>query len=210
MSCTQTTKRKRDDSGAFVVSKRIAGLSTAKGIHTYANGSFVISNDLNKIVYVSQDFVCATIVIGGNMDDNTSEGYQDGRNSLFSRPSGLAADRNGNVLVADKCNHCIRRIHKDSGKVNTMAGCGQSGFHNAKQRLATFNRPEDVVVLLDGSLAVSDSLNHCVRVTSPNGRVWTLCGGPEPGLLDATGDMARFDRPSGLAVTRDGHVLVIS
>eukprot|EP00959_Pyramimonas_sp_CCMP1952_P274697 5742410-Pyramimonas_sp.AAC.2 len=39
-------------------------------------------------------------------------GYRDGEgsNALFSEPNGVAVDRAGNVIVADSCNNCIRKI----------------------------------------------------------------------------------------------------
>jgi hypothetical protein len=77
-------------------------------------------------------------------------------------------------------------------------------------RLASFKGPEDVAVLLDGSLVLSDTGNHCLRVMNPSGNVWTLCGDGEAGCLDGVGNAAKFDQPIGLAVTRDGNVLVIS
>jgi hypothetical protein len=122
----------------------------------------------------------------------------------------VATDRKGNVLVIDKNNNSIRQIYKDSGRATTLAGCGQPGFHNAQTRLASFKGPEDVVVLLDGSLVLSDTGNHCLRVVSLSGNVRTLCGDGEAGCRDGVGDAAKFDHPIGLAVTRDGNVLVIS
>jgi len=210
MSCTQLLKRKRDACGGpFVVTKNMPGLDRILGLHTNADGSFVITNDDNKIIVVSQNFTYMHSVIGGA---NTHfAGYMDGdwSNSMFNRPSGVATDQKGNVVVIDQYNNSIRQIFKDSGRATTLAGCGQPGFRNAKTRLVSFRHPEDVVVLFDGSLVVSDTLNHCLRVMSPNGSVWTLCGDGEAGCLDGVGTGAKFDTPIGLAVTRDGNVLVI-
>ena len=211
MSYTQLLKRKRGACGGpYVVTKRMPGLDTILGVHTIADGSFVITNDDNKIIVVSQNFTYTTTVIGGSTI--AFAGYMDGDNlnSMFNRPMGVATDRKGNVLVVDKFNHSIRKIFKDTGRATTMAGSGVSGFDNAKKRLATFSGPEDVVVMFDGSLVVSDTHNHCLRVMNPNGNVWTLCGDGEIGCLDGVGSAARFDRPIGLAVTRDNNVLVIS
>jgi hypothetical protein len=123
MSCTQLLKRKRDVCvGPFVVTKRMPGLDTILGIHTNADGSFVITNDENKIIVVSQNFTYTyTVIVGAN---TVFAGYMDGdwSNSMFNRPSGVATDRKGNVLVIDQYNNSIRKIFKDSGRVTTMTG----------------------------------------------------------------------------------------
>jgi DNA-binding beta-propeller fold protein YncE len=46
----------------------------------------------------------------------------------FNEPYGIALDNAGNIYVADRHNHCVRRIDGSSGIVTTFAGNGSSGF----------------------------------------------------------------------------------
>jgi hypothetical protein len=201
-------KRKSTCSGPYVVTKTIPGLSATAGLHTTANGDIFTTNDLNKILHVTSDFAYSAAVIGGA--NNAFEGYQDGEGptSRFSGPSGIITDRQGNVLVADSGNHCIRKICKESGWVSTKAGCGLTGKDNGNGALAGFHCPVALALLPDGCVAVSDQENHCLRVISPAGHVWTLCGGPDADYVDGVGIAAKFNRPMGLAVDRDGNLLV--
>jgi sugar lactone lactonase YvrE len=65
----------------------------------------------------------ATLLAG-----DTEPGYVDGMGAKarFNHPTGLAVDAQGNVFVADRGNHLIRRV-SPQGEVTTVAG--QPGLH---------------------------------------------------------------------------------
>jgi DNA-binding beta-propeller fold protein YncE len=46
----------------------------------------------------------------------------------FNEPYGIAVDDAANIYVADRHNHCVRRIDGSSGIVTSFAGNGSSGF----------------------------------------------------------------------------------
>ncbi len=48
--------------------------------------------------------------------------------AAFNEPYGIALDRGGNIYVADRHNHCVRRIDAASGIVTTFAGNGSAGY----------------------------------------------------------------------------------
>lgn len=56
--------------------------------------------------------------------------YKDGPGEVagFSRPRATVLDRNGDILVADSLNHCIRRLCVRTGVVSTVAGTGREGY----------------------------------------------------------------------------------
>ena len=89
-----------------------------------------------------------------------SKGTQD----AFWGYGGIAVDDNGNVIMADDHNHCIRVITAD-GVSYTLAG-GSEGAADGQGRPATFLNPLDVAVDGDGNVVVADD-NHCIRLITP-------------------------------------------
>ncbi len=100
-----------------------------------------------------------------------------GDKARFSRPTGVAVDRMGNVYVADNENHAIRKI-TPAGFVSTLAGSlGQSGFADGEAAAARFAYPADLALDSGGNLFVVDALNKAVRKVTPDGAVTTLAKG---------------------------------
>ncbi|MFY0601660.1 MAG: hypothetical protein JXR03_18445 [Cyclobacteriaceae bacterium] len=100
-----------------------------------------------------------------------TSGLRDGNRSqaLFNYPSGIAIDDNDNIYVADRRNHCIRKI-ASFGVVSTIAGDGVGGYKDGKSSEARFLHPERVAVNASGdNIFISDSGNHCIRkITFPD------------------------------------------
>jgi RNase P/RNase MRP subunit p29 len=111
-------------------------------------------------------------------------GLKDGEgiSARFKGISGLTVDRASNVVVADYLSHAIRKVTKAGAVVSTLAGNGEKGFADGQGAEARFNCPHSVVVAANGDLIVSDLLNHCLRVVTPE--------------------------PDGLAMDPEGNVLV--
>ena len=86
----------------------------------------------------------------------------DGTTAIFNEPSGLAADSDRNVYVADEQNHRIRKV-TPGGVVTTVAGSGTAGFLNGASAVAQFKAPTGLLVARDGTLAVADNENHLLR-----------------------------------------------
>jgi len=138
-------------------------------------------------------------------------GSVDGTGSAarFYYPYGLAADKAGNVYVADTNNHTIRKV-TPAGAVTTLAGAaGVSGSANGTGSAARFNSPYSVAVDGSGNVYVADTLNFTVRKITAGGVVTTLAGvAGSPGSLDGTGSGARFSYLYGIAVDNAGNLYV--
>ena len=182
--------------------------------------------------YFSYDRMRVTTFAGGR-----KSGFRDGKllESLFHQPRGLCLDREGNLLVADTLNHCIRRIDTRSGTVITIAGTGKPGFVDGNALTeARFHDPTSLVVRED-IIYVCDANNGAIRRIE-NGTVSTLAKGFDwEGIaLDTNGDVLvadhaknsvfSIDRNSGsvrrlygdfelcykIAVSSDGIIYVVS
>jgi sugar lactone lactonase YvrE len=140
-----------------------------------------------------------------------SPGWHDGTGNEagFNHPIGVAADKAGNVYVADFFNHTIRKI-TPAGVVMTLAGrAGISGVSNGTGSAARFNSPSGLAVDGAGNLLVAEWGNHSIRRITPSGIVTTLAGAA--GVYGATNGIsseARFHNPFDLAVDGAGNVYV--
>ncbi len=81
---------------------------------------------------------------------------------VFNQPSTPCLDPEGNLLIPDKMNHCIRKITPE-GEVTLYAGQPQtSGHTDGLPDKAKFYEPE-AVTFSGNALIVADRGNHCVR-----------------------------------------------
>ncbi|HZP53976.1 NHL domain-containing thioredoxin family protein [Actinocrinis sp.] len=126
----------------------------------------------------------------------TNEGLVDGPldEAWFSQPSGLTADANGNVWIADSESSALRRLDLSTGTVTTLVGQGlfDFGLRDGAAGQALLQHPLGVTALPDGSIAISDTYNGAIRRYDPaTGQVSTLITGlrePSDAVL-ADGDL---------------------
>ena len=119
-------------------------------------------------------------------------------------PSAIAFDKNGDLIVADSGSHTIKKVLVSNGEVQTIAGEeNESGFADGDAKNALFNAPIGVAVSGD-KIFVADTYNDKIRIIE-NGKVSTLAGDSK-GFAD--GKNAKFDTPCGLAVWKDGKIIV--
>ncbi|MCU0748934.1 MAG: choice-of-anchor D domain-containing protein [Akkermansiaceae bacterium] len=136
-------------------------------------------------------------------------GYAEGAAAIarFSNPSGVVANASGDVFVADRLNHRIRKITA-GGVVSTFAGSGAPGFANGTGTAAAFEKPTGLAIDASGNLYVADEWNHRIRMITPAGVVSTFAGSGVAGFAEGAVQTARFLYPSDVAVDAAGNVYV--
>ncbi|MFV0606097.1 MAG: IPT/TIG domain-containing protein [Niabella sp.] len=151
--------------------------------------------------YIMSEYVVSTFA--GN-----SMGFADGAGAAakFNTPSGIAMGKDGNLYVADRANHKIRKITPD-GVVSTLAG-GAAGYYDGVGGAAKFDVPLGIAVDTNNNVYVADFNNHAIRKITPNGQVTTVAGGIGGGWQDGTATVAKFYTPFALSVTGDGTIYV--
>jgi sugar lactone lactonase YvrE len=139
------------------------------------------------------------------------EGTLDGTgpSARFNAADGIAADKDGNLYVAERGSSTIRKVTPQA-VVTTLAGsAGAVGSLDGIGAYARFNDPTRLVVDDNGNLFVTDTGNSTIRRVSPDGAVVTLAGqAGECGSADGGPVTARFCGPQGIAQDRHGNLFV--
>jgi hypothetical protein len=143
------------------------------------------------------------------------EGRRDGPipQARFVNPVNLAADPDGNLLVADCTGGTVRKVDLSSGTVETVAGSGEMGHRDGPADQAQFTCP--VAAVMDGrrNIYVADGnwqwggCSFTLRMITPDAaQVKTVAGSGEQGWRDGPASQARLDCISDLAVDEAGNV----
>jgi sugar lactone lactonase YvrE len=89
------------------------------------------------------------------------------RAAKLSGPKGLALSGR-NLYVADTESHTIRRVNLDTGIITTVLGAGVRGDGPETDPLqCKLSRPHGLFAAPDGTLYVTDSEAHRIRVLKP-------------------------------------------
>lgn len=187
-------------SGSVNGTGRAARFGYPGGVRADANANIFVSDGYyNTIRMITPAGVVTTVAgIAGQ------SGYEDGpvSNALFNGPGGVAIDSSGNLYVADDLNLVIRKI--SGGTVSTLAGTAGSKGDTGN----LFYDPQNLAVDSAGNVYVADGKGNVIRKVTPLGSVSTMAGSGASGSLDATGAVAQFNDPTGIAVDAAGNVYV--
>ncbi|ADH98195.1 NHL repeat-containing protein [Salisediminibacterium selenitireducens] len=179
------------------------------GIVPFDDGFLITDSGNHTLRYVSMSGQSETFA--GRYDGYDEYGEPEGRfdhgtgeEAGFDTPLGLVYDEDSGLLyVADAGNGAIRRVTED-GEVSTVA--------------EDLDYPTDLI-LLDGSLIVSEARAHVLTLVDPeSGETEHLAGGgyeEADGELvgrfaDGSGEGAGFNEPFGLAVLEETIVVADS
>ncbi|MFD2721029.1 T9SS type A sorting domain-containing protein [Hymenobacter monticola] len=128
----------------------------------------------------------------------------------FREPQGLARDAAGNLYVADRTAHRIRKL-SPAGVVSTYAGTGVKGSLDGPALSAQFSSPTGLALDAAGNLYVLDRDNPRVRrIDATTGAVSTVAGTGVAGFADGPALQAQFNIPYGLSISPNGRELYIA
>ncbi|NQY81318.1 MAG: SMP-30/gluconolactonase/LRE family protein [Candidatus Caenarcaniphilales bacterium] len=146
----------------------------------------------------------------GSRPSGTTDGTPGNLNSArFKKPADIVIDSSGNLFVADRDNHCIRKIDLGTNTVTTFSGlCGTSGNADGVAATARFKRPEGLAIDGSDNIYVSDTDNRKIRKLDTSGTSTTYAGSGSNGLVNGAAASARFNRPVGLDLDSSGNLYV--
>lgn len=118
--------------------------------------------------------------------------------TLLTLPAALAFDGSANIYVVE-LGGALKRVALSNGAVTTIVAAG------------TFSAPRGIEVLDSGTIAVSDTGNHAIRLVNPTTFAVTLLSGlvGTSGTNVGTAAQSRFNSPYHLAKA-GGDVLVVA
>ena len=133
--------------------------------------------------------------------------------ALMREPFMCAFDPQGNLVVAEATNHCVRRIDKDTGLITTVAGNGTEGYSGdgGPAVQATMNQPYSLQIAANGDLFIVDRLNAAIRkVDGATGVITTVAGTGQPGYSGdgGPGTQAQLREPNDCFLDGRGGLLV--
>ena len=132
-------------------------------------------------------------------------GFVDGPalSATLTNVAGCASAPDGTVFFTDK--QFVRKL--SGGRVTTLAGGAAAGTDGVGSSAGFLTCSGIALNPADGSLVVADQAGSIRRVTQA-GLVTTIGGNGTLGHVDGLGNVARFDTPTGVAVTPAGVLFV--
>ncbi|MBI2680961.1 MAG: hypothetical protein HYX25_08150 [Candidatus Solibacter usitatus] len=175
-----------------------ASLNNAQGIAVDPAGNiFIADTDAHRIRKITPDGLISTVAGTG------APGAQgDGGPAVAAQlntPYGVAADRAGNLYIADLGNNRVRCVTPD-GLIRTLAADAPGGW------LA----PRNIAVDAAGNIYVAEFAGHRIRKIAHSGVVTIVAG---TGIAGFSGDSrpagtAQFAYPAGLAFDPQGNLYI--
>ena len=136
--------------------------------------------------------------------------------ATFHFPNGVAIDGDGNIYVADRSNHVVRKINATTGIITTIAGTGSFGYtgDGGLATSATLHSPSHVKIfgLADtASLYIADEQNSVIRrIKLSTGIITTIAGTGTAGFSGDGGaaTSAKLRTPNDLAIDKKGNIFI--
>ena len=129
---------------------------------------YVLLRGGNSLVAI-KDGKARTVVNASGKKGYSGDGG-DARQAMMNGPKYVDMDAEGNVLICDTENHCIRRFNPSTGNIELVAGSpGKAGDKIGKDFLHTqLKRPHGLRIGPKGELFIADTYNN--RILSGDDR----------------------------------------
>jgi streptogramin lyase len=147
-----------------------------------------------------------------------------GPKAQLRQPHSVIRDRDGSLLICDIGNHRIRRLHPDTGIIETWAGTGEAAAtpEGASVSGTPLNGPRTLAIAANGDLYLALREGNAIyRIDAKTKTYHRIAGTGEAGYSgdggpavqatfggSARGPAARLAGPKGLALAPDGTVYV--
>ena len=196
------------DGGPAVAAKMYAPWAvTVDGV-----GNLYIADTENQRIRKVTTATGIITTIAGNGDYGFSGDDGVATAAALQCPSSVAVDGDGNVYIADRYNHRIRKVTASTGIITTFAGNGTLGFSGdgAAATSAQLNNPLGVTLDGYGNVYIADAENGRIRkVTAATGVITTIAGSGWGSSGDGgAATAAKMKSPWGMAFDGVGNLYI--
>ncbi len=189
-----------------------AEFNSPRGLAVDGDGNLYVADGSNRRIRRVDSATGIIETIAGSGQAGYSGDGGPALEASFGRLFGIALGRDdGQLWVADRSNHAVRRIDLARGSIETVAGDGSPGFSGdgGPPALARLNLPQGIDVDDSGGVLVADTENHRVRRIG-GGTIDTLAG---DGTVGFSGDggpsrLAQLNRPSAVVADNYGGTVI--
>ncbi|MHC5002927.1 MAG: NHL repeat-containing protein, partial [Planctomycetota bacterium] len=187
-------------------------LNAPRGIAVDGSGAVYVADTLNHLVRKLAFSSGWSIVAGTGAAGNTGDGGA-ATDAKLDEPYDVDVDASGNVYIADKKNHVVRKVDAATGIISVYAGTGTDGYSGdgAAATLADMGEPFGICFDSAGNLYIADRKKHVVRkVNAISGTISTVAGDGTIGYTGDGGDAtaAQLEEPYDVAVDSFGHLYI--
>lgn len=172
-------------------------------------GALLVCDQGNQRVRRISDGQIATIAGSGTQGFSGDGGAATA--AELNEPSGLAANPDGRIFVADTANQRIRVISV-AGVIATFAGTGVAGESGDSNQAANaqLSRPAGLALDAAGNLFIADENNHRLRRIAPDGTITSVAGSGVQGAAaeSALALAAAQNLPTAAAVSSFGWTAI--
>ncbi|GAB3885774.1 hypothetical protein GCM10028825_13900 [Spirosoma agri] len=166
---------------------------------------YIAETGYHRIRKISTDGIISTVAGTGAFGFSGDGGPA--TSAKLYEPYGVSVDTEGNLYIADRSNHRIRKV-STTGVISTVAGTGANSYSGdgGPATKAALALPSSVAVDKSGNLFIADSRNMLIRKVNTSGIINRVAGNGSTGFGGDGGPAtsARLYYPVGVAVQDDG------
>lgn len=154
-----------------------ASIDTPWGIGIDGEDRLLIADSENHLIRRVEHDGRLTTVAGTGKRGYSGDGGP-AVDAEFDTPQAIIVDSLGRIIVGDEHNHVVRIID-EHGIVRTLVGTGAPGrgADGSVGTDAALNDPENLLILADGALAITDGANGRLLRVEDDGSIRVIAGG---------------------------------
>lgn len=183
------------------------------GLTLDASGNlYIADSDFHRIRKIDATTNIITTVAGNGAIGSLGDGGA-ATSAQLANPTDISVDASGNLYIADRGNHKIRKVDATTGIISTIAGTGVSGFSGdgGLATAAQLAQPLGIALGATGSIYFTSGINRRVRkIENTTGIITTITGDGTQSFFGDGGPaiLARIHPEGGLVVDSQENIYI--